>query len=88
MNLIVTILIGVGVGVMVELLFPGHTMGELMLAIGLGVAGALVTRYVGEKGGWFGFDEPEGFVSSALGAIVVLAVYGACFRRRARGRQR
>ena len=85
--MVLTILIGVGVGVMVELLFPGHTMGELMLAVGLGVAGALVTRYVGAAGGWIELDEPVGFVSSALGAIVVLAIYGACFRR-ARGRQR
>ena len=81
MNLVLTILIGVGIGVMVELLFPGHTMSELMLAMGLGVAGALLTRYIGEKGGWFGTEEPESFVSSALGAIVVLLLYGIFFRR-------
>ncbi len=87
MNILVTILIGVGIGVMVELLFPGHTMAELMLAVGLGVAGALATRFVGEMGGLFGPEEPQSFLSSALGAIVVLAIYGVCFRR-ARHRQR
>ena len=46
-NLVVTILIGVGVGVMVELLLPGHTLGELALAVCLGIAGALLARYVG-----------------------------------------
>ncbi len=81
MNLVLTILIGVAVGVMVELLLPGHTMNELMLAIGLGVAGALVTRYIGLIGGWFRTEEPESFVSSTLGAIVVLLLYGIFFRR-------
>jgi uncharacterized membrane protein YeaQ/YmgE (transglycosylase-associated protein family) len=86
MNLVLTILIGVAIGIMVELLFPGHTMGELMLAMGLSVAGALLARYIGERGGWFGTEEPESFVSSALGAIVVLLIYGIFFRRSKRQR--
>ena len=82
MNLVVTILIGVGVGVMVELLFPGHTMSELILAIALGVAGAISARYIGEKAGWFGTEEPGCFLLSALGSIVVLLLYGTLFRKR------
>lgn len=81
MNVVLTILIGVAIGIMVELLLPGHTMTELVLAMGLGVAGALLARYIGGKCGWFGSEEPECFVSSALGAIVVLVVYGVLFRR-------
>lgn len=81
MNLVVSILIGVAVGVMVELLLPGHTPGELALAILLGVVGALLARYVGERGGWFGAEEPESFVASALGAVIILLVYGGLFRR-------
>ncbi len=81
MNLVVSILIGLAIGVMVELLLPGHTPSELVLAILLGVAGALLARFVGERGGWFGTEEPASFVASALGAIIVLLLYGAFFRR-------
>ncbi len=82
MDLVVTILIGIGVGPMVELLLPGHTMSELVLAILLGVAGALVGRFVGETAGWLEPDEPASFVAAAVSAIVVLLVYGAVFRPR------
>jgi uncharacterized membrane protein YeaQ/YmgE (transglycosylase-associated protein family) len=81
MDLVVTILIGVGIGVMVELLLPGHTPSELFLAMALGVAGALVARYLGEIAGWYGTAEPESFVASGVGAILFLIIYGALFRR-------
>ena len=85
MSLIETILIGLAIGAMVELLLPGHTASELVLAIFLGVAGALLARYVGEKGGWFGTEEPESLVGAGLGAIIILLLYGLLFRR---GRRR
>lgn len=84
MDLAITMLIGLGIGTMVELLLPGHTASELVLAIFLGVAGALLTRFVGEAAGWFQPDEPGSFVAAAIGAIVVLLLYGALFRRRRR----
>jgi len=80
-DLVVTILIGVAMGVMVELLLPGHTMGELLLAMLLGVAGALVAQFVGARGGWFEPSDPAAFVASAIGAIIVLVLYGLLFRR-------
>ncbi|HWX19213.1 MAG TPA: hypothetical protein VN578_04805 [Candidatus Binatia bacterium] len=48
MNVLISILISVGIGVMVELLLPGHTPAELTLAVLLGIAGALLARYTGE----------------------------------------
>ena len=81
MDLTVTILIGLGIGVMVELLLPGHTPSELILAMALGVAGALLARYIGEIAGWFGTEEPGSFLASTLGAIVILLLYGVLFRR-------
>jgi uncharacterized membrane protein YeaQ/YmgE (transglycosylase-associated protein family) len=86
MSLAVTILIGLGIGVMVELLLPGHTPSELVLAICLGTAGALLARFVGELGGWVGGEEPMCFVASALGAVIILLLYGLCFRSRRRRR--
>jgi len=84
MDLAVTIVIGLGIGVMVELLLPGHTPSELVLAMVLGVAGAMLARYVGEIAGWYGTAEPASFVASCAGAIVVLLIYGGLFRRRHR----
>jgi uncharacterized membrane protein YeaQ/YmgE (transglycosylase-associated protein family) len=81
MDLVVTIVIGVGIGTMVELLLPGHTPGELVLAIVLGIAGAMLARYIGEIAGWYGTNEPASFVASGVGAILVLLLYGALFRR-------
>jgi uncharacterized membrane protein YeaQ/YmgE (transglycosylase-associated protein family) len=82
MDLIVAILIGLGIGVMVELLLPGHTLAELFLAMTLGVAGALLARYIGAIAGWYSTGEPVSFLASCLGAIGVLLLYGAFFRRK------
>jgi len=86
MHLIITMLIGLGIGTMVELLLPGHTASELVLAIFLGVAGALVARFVGEAAGWFQPQEPASYVGAVAGAIVVLLLYGLVFRQRRRAR--
>lgn len=88
MNLVESILIGLAIGTLVELLLPGHTLSELFLAMLLGVAGALLARYVGERGGWFSPQEPASFVASALGAVIILLLYGAFFRRDKHGPNR
>jgi uncharacterized membrane protein YeaQ/YmgE (transglycosylase-associated protein family) len=66
---------------MVELLLPAHTPGELVLAMVLGIAGALLARYIGEIAGWYGTNEPASFLASSVGAILVLLLYGGLFRR-------
>ncbi len=85
MNLVVVILIGVGVGTMVELLLPGHHASELMLAMLLGVMGAVLAQYIGHLMGWYGRGDPGEFLAAGLGAIIVLLLYGAVFRRGHRG---
>jgi uncharacterized membrane protein YeaQ/YmgE (transglycosylase-associated protein family) len=74
MDLVLVILIGLGTGAMVELLLPGHTVAELFLAMVLGIAGALVARYVAAIAGWCGPGEPASFVSSSAGAILFLLI--------------
>jgi len=82
MDLVVTILIGFGIGVMVELLLPGHTPSELVLAMAIGIAGALLARYIGAMADFYDPGEGISFVASGLGAIILLLTYGAFFRRR------
>ena len=84
MDLLVTILIGLAVGTMVELLLPGHNLSELLLAMLLGIAGSLVSRFVGQGAGWYGSGEALAFLVSLLGAIVTLILYGSIFRRHQR----
>ena len=81
MNLVVTLLIGVAVGAMVELLLPGHHFSELLLAMVLGAMGALLAQFLGETTGWYEPQEAPGFIGSILGAIVALTIYGVIFRR-------
>jgi len=81
MTLAITILIGVGIGAMVELLLPGHSLAELVLAMLLGTAGALLGRLFGERTGLYGTDEPMAVIGSIGGAIVLLGIYGLLFRR-------
>jgi uncharacterized membrane protein YeaQ/YmgE (transglycosylase-associated protein family) len=75
MDLIVTFLIGVAIGAMVELLIPGHRRSEVALAMLLGAAGAVLARFLGGLGDWFDVDGSESYVASAFGAVVVLLSY-------------
>jgi uncharacterized membrane protein YeaQ/YmgE (transglycosylase-associated protein family) len=81
MTLAITILIGVAIGAMVELLLPGHSLTELVLAMLLGTAGALLGRLFGERSGLYGTDEPMAVIGAIVGAIVLLGIYGVLFRR-------
>jgi len=84
MDLLVTILIGVGVGAMVELLLPGHNIQELLLAMLLGIAGALVSEFIGLWADLYGAGDPKAYLVSLLGAIATLVSYGVFFREKSR----
>ena len=81
MDLLTVTLIGLGIGAMVELLLPGHTVSELFLAMALGTAGSLLAHYVGAIAGWYGTGEPVSFLASCMGSVVALLMYGGVFRR-------
>jgi len=82
MDLLVTILIGVGVGAMVELLLPGHNLHELLLAMLLGIAGALASEFIGRWADLYGPGDAFGYLMAVLGAITTLVLYGVFFRKR------
>jgi uncharacterized membrane protein YeaQ/YmgE (transglycosylase-associated protein family) len=75
MNLVAAILLGLTVGALVELTLPSRTLGEGLLTALLGVVGSLVTRYIGQRFGWFGTDEPQSFLAQIVGAVVLLILY-------------
>lgn len=81
MGIIGTIVIGFVVGVIAKFLHPGKENMGILLTVLLGVAGALVARFIGQLVGLYGPGDNAGFIASVLGAIVLLVIYGAIVKR-------
>jgi len=81
MGIIGWIIFGLIVGAVAKLLMPGRDPGGWIVAILLGIAGAMVGGFLGRAVGWYGPNDAVGFLMSILGAIVLLFLY-----RMARGR--
>ena len=75
MGLILTIVIGLIVGVIAKLLMPGKDPGGFIVTTLIGIAGAFVARYLGQALGLYAEGEPAGFIASVLGAILLLVLY-------------
>jgi uncharacterized membrane protein YeaQ/YmgE (transglycosylase-associated protein family) len=81
MHLLYTILIGFVVGLLARALKPGDDrMGVLMTTL-LGVGGALLAKFVGERLHWYSEGQPAGFVAAIVGAMVLLLLYGLIRKR-------
>ena len=76
------IVFGLIVGVVAKLIMPGRDPGGMIVTILLGIAGALVAGFIGRALGWYGDDDPVGFVMATIGAILLLLLYRQ-FRGRA-----
>lgn len=69
------IVFGLVVGVVAKFLMPGKDPGGLIVTVLIGIAGAVVGGYIGRALGWYGPEEPAGFIVATLGAILLLVVY-------------
>jgi uncharacterized membrane protein YeaQ/YmgE (transglycosylase-associated protein family) len=76
------IVFGLIVGAIAKLLMPGRDPGGFIVTMALGIAGALVGGFLGRALGWYGPNEPAGFLMSLLGAVLLLALYRMLFVRR------
>jgi uncharacterized membrane protein YeaQ/YmgE (transglycosylase-associated protein family) len=84
MSILVTILIGLVVGIIARFLMPGRDPGGFIVTTLLGIAGAFVASFVGQKAGWYGPGEPAGFIAAVVGAMALLLVYRLLVGRRRR----
>jgi uncharacterized membrane protein YeaQ/YmgE (transglycosylase-associated protein family) len=75
MSIIVTLIIGLVVGVVAKLLMPGRDPGGFIITALLGIVGAFVASYLGQAIGWYHDGEPAGFVGAVIGAMIVLFIY-------------
>ena len=82
MGIIWTIIIGFLAGVIAKFITPGDNKpsGFILTTI-LGVIGAFVATYLGQGLGWYGPGEGGGLIGAAVGAIIVLMVWGFMQRR-------
>ncbi len=77
MGIIWTIIIGAIVGAVAKFIMPGSNepKGFVLTAI-LGIVGAFLASFIAENVGILGTSGLWGFISSVIGAIIVLVVYG------------
>ena len=86
MSILWTILIGFVAGVIAKLVTPGSNepQGFILTTI-LGIVGAFVATYLGQALGWYGTDEGAGLIGAAVGAVIVLLIWGVVSSRRTAG---
>jgi uncharacterized membrane protein YeaQ/YmgE (transglycosylase-associated protein family) len=75
MGLIASLFIGLIVGAVAKLLMPGKDPGGWIITILLGLAGSFVAHFIGRGLGWYGENDPAGFIASVVGAIILLVIY-------------
>ncbi len=83
-SIIWTIIVGAVVGTIAKFIMPGSNepQGFILTAI-LGIAGAFLASFIAERVGILGTSGIWGLVSSVIGAIVVLLIYGAVIKPKA-----
>lgn len=82
MHLLGQALFGLVVGAIAKLIMPGQDPGGILLTMLLGLVGSMVGTFVG-RALWGGADYSAGWITSILGAIVLLAIYRAVKSRQA-----
>ena len=75
MGILGWIVFGLIVGIVAKFLMPGRDPGGFIVTIILGVVGAVVGGFIGRAVGWYGPNDPVGFVMAVVGAIVLLLLY-------------
>lgn len=82
MSIIWTIIIGFFAGIIAKFVTPGdNEPSGFFLTTILGIIGAFVATYLGQSLGWYGPGESAGLIGAAIGAVIVLAVWGLLRRR-------
>lgn len=75
MDVIFTILIGIIVGLVARLFFPGKQVTGLIMTAVLGIGGAMVATYGGQFIGLYQPGQTAGFIGAVVGACLLLLVF-------------
>jgi len=68
------IIIGFLVGLVARFLMPGRDAAGFIITTLIGIGGALLASFVGQKMGWYAEGQPAGFIAAVLGAVVLLLI--------------
>jgi len=74
---------GLIVGAIAKFVMPGKDPGGIVVTMALGVAGALIAGFAGQAIGWYGAGQSAGYITSILGAVVLLFLYRQFFAKKA-----
>ena len=85
MHILWTLILGFLAGAVAKLIMPGKDPGGFIITTLLGIAGAIVGKYIGVALGLYSDTDSAGFIAAVIGAIILLAIYGFVVKRRARG---
>jgi uncharacterized membrane protein YeaQ/YmgE (transglycosylase-associated protein family) len=69
------IVIGLVAGAIARAITPGRDPGGCLITILLGIAGALLAGFLGQKLHWYRPGEGAGFLAAIVGAVLLLVVY-------------
>ena len=76
MGIILTLLVGLFVGVLARFIMPGRDPGGMLITIALGVAGAFLAGWLGHAAGFYrDASAGPGLIASVLGAMLLLLAY-------------
>ena len=81
MGIVAWIVFGLIVGIVAKFLMPGRDPGGFVVTILLGIVGAIVAGFLGRAVGWYGPNDPAGFVMAVVGAMLLLIGYRLIARR-------
>lgn len=75
MSFIYTVLIGLAAGAVAKLIMPGKDPGGWIVTTLLGIAGAVVAKYLGQLVGLYAEGDAAGFIGAVVGAVILLGAY-------------
>ena len=82
MGFIWMLIVGLIAGALAKLVMPGKQGGGIIVTMLLGIVGSFVAGALGRAVGWYHSpDQGPGIIASAVGAFIVLAIYGVVTRR-------
>lgn len=82
MELIKTIIIGFFVGLFARAIIPGRDLTGFIMTTLLGIAGALVGKFLGQGLGLYTEGQSAGFFMSLIGAMIILFIYHEYLNRK------